>query len=456
MSLPEDSRVFGFSSEGEQIYNLQITVLQTGLLGAPDELSNYTCHSIPHVREVMQQAEYLFDVLHDWITDEIGLSVSELPEARVHLLLAAKLHDVGMCGTERLRKLLVHTDNMYHCFLGSSCVDADRRRKDCTALERFAREADEELLGWDRADKLMNGLCSRILCADPQRTNMSELTAQYHETVKNAIRRHHGENSARWTAVNRDVLESRYGADIDWNEVAVLVAMHNGGFKHHVDAEGNQKQWLDYCGALCSRTGLDATFLLDRHTQRRVLALASILRLADQRRSGSGLLTLDQRPIQVVVKADGGLQAEYEYAGVTRRLGLSKSNQIILSEKLNEFGEVALNRREDQWMMTHTLHFAMPGNKAARMLLIGKRIPGYMKEIQESLFRVCYGFGHVLCIRLEHKGEEQPFDERMQIPTEKLVRLDMKDDNKEESKEIFDRIDQAFQRFSTVWIEAVP
>ena len=105
--IPAD-KLFSFSPEEDAQYTLQLSLQLNRLLGAPDLLDLYSCHSQPHVLEVMEQCSMLLDALLPWLQEKIpGTSRAWMHD---HLLLSAKLHDIGMCGTASLRTLLKATD----------------------------------------------------------------------------------------------------------------------------------------------------------------------------------------------------------------------------------------------------------------------------------------------------------------------------------------------------------
>lgn len=79
MNGPSESFIFAFYEDEKQAYDLQTEVLN--LCGVVDALSNYTCHSVPHIQEVMELASMLFDALRDWLCQNIGLHLGELASA---------------------------------------------------------------------------------------------------------------------------------------------------------------------------------------------------------------------------------------------------------------------------------------------------------------------------------------------------------------------------------------
>lgn len=169
--------------------------------------------------------------------------------------------------------------------------------------------------------------------------------------------------------------------------------------------------------------GIDRKLLDDPQRRKRMLALVGILRLADQRRSGSRLLTMDQCAVHVIERTDGFLQAICVREGMTHRPDVSISNQIILSEKLNEFGPVTLSRRGSVWTMAHTLYYSRLDHEEARRLLIHRRIPSYVTEISDSLLKAGAGMRHTLLICASEKHAEASGSRAIRVSAEDLMSL---------------------------------
>ena len=384
-------------------YKLQIEVLSRDLPGALDELSNYSCHSIPHIQEVMEQSDYLFRLLQNWLTKEIGFSEEELDLARIHLLLAAKFHDIGMAGTESMRQLILHVDKMYTSYAASRFVSPAMANAFNEQLSNLAEISEKECSRWDKMPELYGTLCRAILGADQNKINNNDLISKYHDLVKKAIRKYHGETSARWIVEHKDVLKMRYGNDLQWDLIALIAALHTGNFYHHVDDRNTRRDCQEYCEYLCSSIGMDSSIVINCQTFKRVQVLASILRLADQRRCGSRLLTLTGKEISVVKTYTGALKVEYVADGIKRHLHINQSNEIIVAERLNDFGRIIVNEGNNCWNLCHEMFFYPVDDIVSEQLLVFRRIPSYVKEINDSLLGNAQMFHHVLDIKYDER-----------------------------------------------------
>lgn len=445
--------LFHFDSVEAEMYELQIHVLLKDLSGSMDTLSNYTCHSQPHIIEVMEQADMLLAALREWLLSAAGFEREEMPDVRRRLLLAAKFHDIGMAGTLTLRRLLHLTDQMHAQCRGASPSHAVFSGQVIQEFGALAQRADAECSRWNGYIPLRGRLFNRIAYgSDPSDICLS--LEAYHELLKNTIRKYHAENSARWIMQNRDRLAQRYGRDINWTVVGLIAALHTGTLFAHTDENGLAAGWRAYCERLCALFGTDGAFLRDPVMERRLLALTSILRVADQRRTGARLLTLDRRKISVATAADGRLVIEYAVDGLARRSRMARSNATILAEKLNEFGSVEVRPEGERWIMTHSLRFSHTENGSGRHALIHKRIPSYIQEIQNSAFRTGSGIKHILSIDIVDGRGKPPSADALSFSAADLLSLE--DGKPDDPADVCARaIDEQLRKYSSMAIRMV-
>ncbi len=396
-----------FHQDEEEIYNLQIKILGRKLVGSDDGLSDFTCHSIPHIREVMEQCDMLFSVMQNWLIEEIGFSEEDLPSAKKHLMLAAKFHDIGMAGTKSLRDLLIHVDKMYYSYLNPSFDLKEMHSRLTAEFKRLVETAENDISGWDRKSKLYDDrLYGRILGSDPYCENMTGLISKYHDMVQKTIRASHGESSFRWIIENKKKLADRYGNDLNWEFIALLAGLHTNSFLSHTDPEGKPHSCGEYCDKLCKLMEIHPVFLEDPKEFNHFQALAGILRLGDQRRSGSRARSLMQKNIQIIKKMDGKLCAAFENDGSWYYLQTKKANDIILSEQLNEFKKVVLEKNNDCWQMTHHMIYTTYDQMDTRKILLTNRIPSYTEEILDSILTSNHKIKHVLKIQFSQPEGE--------------------------------------------------
>lgn len=391
-------KLFAFTPEEDAQYTLQVTLQQRRLLGAPDALDLYSCHSQPHVLEVMEQCEMLLDAFLPWLREKLpGTSPAWM---RDHLLLSAKLHDIGMCGTESLRALLSATDKL-HTLLSSPGQESPA----LTAPYLRIMEAEAPRAGMDNPTWRQTLHLART--AD-EKALLSTL-AEYHEQIKQAIRKQHAANSGRYILAHADEFSGHYGPELDMTAVAVLAALHSSSSldKANIVPEGahylrirehiHRMVTQERSPAEADRITADAPF-------RRIIHLAALLRLCDTRRSGSRLTNMDQS--RLVCEVTGRQARLYkEKNGLREAIPLRASYEILTSEALTEFGPVTAHPNADgTWHIRHemTLHHA----ELPDMLDIfaRSRLRTYANEIDTGALEYSLGFTHEIFLHLEGLG----------------------------------------------------
>ena len=396
--IPAD-KLFSFSPEEDAQYTLQLSLQLNRLLGAPDLLDLYSCHSQPHVLEVMEQCSMLLDALLPWLQEKIpGTSRAWM---RDHLLLSAKLHDIGMCGTASLRTLLKATDKLYTLLSAPGQADPALTAPYLRVLEAEAHHAGMDNPTWQQVLELYRS-------AAGQKTLTAAL-AQYHEQVKMAIRKQHAANSGRYILAHADEFSAHYGPEIDMIAVAVLAALHSSSSldKANIVPEGRHYECIrehiremvtrERSAAEAERITADAPF-------RRIVYLAALLRLCDTRRSGKRLTNMDQS--RLVCEVTGREARLYkEKSSLREPIPVRASYEILVSEALTEFGPVTAHPNADgTWHIRHemTLHHA----ELPDMLDIfaHSRLRTYANEIDTGALEYSLGFTHEIFLHLEGLG----------------------------------------------------
>lgn len=416
---PNGALIRSFSREERAVYERQQTVLMHDLPGAQDQLSSYTCHSIPHVEEVMAQCDAMFTALTPWLTEEVGMDGEALRRGRIHLLLAAKFHDIGMCGTDAMAELLGNVDAQEREYPLRTPMAKPLLRAMRARMRILAEQAEREPTGMMKRVRFTgsayNGLCALPVTDEGCR----ERLLVYHEEIKNNIRSTHGESSARWVAEHQEELAARYGTQIDWHEVALLAALHTG-FVPFTDALP-----MTYAAALTAHLHLIGPDLTKDSERLRIFALAAILRLSDQRRNGSTLRTLDGKLIVLTKSPAGRLRLDIQGDDRARAVSTDVSYRILLSEKLCEFGPVGLEKRGAHWVMLHEMHLSHQQLPDMPELFVRQRLRAYGKELQESLFQPGGKLRHVLVLRPDHAPANGLRADAVQISMAALLRGEM-------------------------------
>ena len=374
-------KLFAFSPEEEAEYRRQITVLCQRLPSSKDCYDTYSCHSLPHVREVMGEADRLFGAMRPWLSAYIP--ADRMESARLHLLLAAKLHDIGMAGTENMHLLLDEADRLYYHADGAGEKKMDVR----AACGRMASLAESE--------SMVTGTCKLILNTMPDGSlpagKLKQALAAFHDEIQSAIRKRHAETSGRYILKHRGELTARYGPETDMGKTALIAAHHSNSVP---DDGGKQPFGSLFTEAYCRRfllrygTEEESERLCVPASLEEIFALASLLRLADCRRSGSKMCMIDLSPISVD-RTPGGRFVLYRLrSGVRENLAFNISLSIILSEACCDFGAVALTGDgENGWRMTHEMTLKYADDASIRELFQSNRIPSYVDELSSAMLK---------------------------------------------------------------------
>lgn len=384
-----------FTAAEDERYTLQVTLQRSRILGAADSLDLYSCHSQPHVLEVMEQCDKLLTAFAPWLKEKVpGVSPAWM---RDQLLLAAKLHDVGMCGTDVMRDLLAATDGLY-ALLCADQMDAAVMHPYLAVLRTRARDAALTTDTWMELVRL---------AADPvgHARLMLPVLAAYHEEIKSAIRKQHAANSGRYILSHAEEIAAHYGPDIDVATVAALAALHSSSSldKANIVPDGEHYDLIREHIRNMVQTHLsaaEAARITDHTHFRRIVHLAALLRLCDTRRSGSRLTNMDQARLVCEVR-EGRPSLYKEKDGLREVIPLRSSFEILASEALTEFGPVTINRTTQGWHIRHeiTLHHAEVDD--LRAIFASSRLKSYANEINTGALVYRLGYTHEIFLHLE-------------------------------------------------------
>ena len=371
--------IWTFSPEEKAEYEKQVKVLCQKLPDSEDRLNTYTCHSIPHVQEVMQETELLFQAMGPWIQTYIPQNRMEW--ARIHLILSAKLHDIGMAGTENMRSLLDLTDELY-LLADKTCERKSNIREKCGLLLQLAEienmETDQcRLIGHSMPDGAISP------------TQLKKTLAGYHDEIQKRIRERHAETSGRYILAHQEELSARYGKNIDTGVIALLAALHSNSSRDSIDPNAlNSSLSKEYCGQFIRMfsTEEESKRLCSPGMLTMVFALATLLRLADARRSGSKMCMMDLAPIFVDRTPGGRFILCKDNHGVREKLPFDKSREILLAEACNDFGSVELSGdKMNGWHLVHEMKLKYASEAEIRDLFKNVRIPTYISELTSAL-----------------------------------------------------------------------
>lgn len=392
------ARLLAFTPEEDAQYTRQITLQQHRLMTAPDALDLYSCHSQPHVLEVMEQCELLLSALSPWLRSCLpGTPPQWMYD---HLLLAAKLHDVGMCGTEAHRALLEAADRLFTLLSAPGGAPAALLAPYLCALLTQGQTAGLTTRAW-----------RDVRCwaedAPRHRPQLLHALSEYHEEVKQAIRRQHAENSGRFILTHADALAAHYGAEVDLLTVAALAALHSGSSLPDacIVPEGPDHERIrQYVHALVSeyRGKAEADRITGDGPFRRVVMLSALLRLADTRRSGSRLMSMDQTRLLCEVDATGQIGLYRLNGSLREAIPMRAAFEILASEALTEFGAVrAYPVSDGTWHICHEITLRNAGSPEIRNLFARSRLRTYAEELDTGALVCRLGFTHEIRLHME-------------------------------------------------------
>jgi len=393
-----NNTLFTFTPEEDAQYTLQTTLQQDRLLDADDALDLYSCHSQPHVLEVMEQCDVLLAAFDPWLKAMLpGVPRDWL---RDHLLLAAKLHDVGMCGTPALRALLQATDSL-HTLLTAPGAEPP------ALLEPYLLTLREQASPANLATRSWRDVLYYAEDAPRHEKPLIAARAAYHGEIKRAIRKQHAGNSGRWILQHRRALAAHYGPEVDLTAVAVLAALHSSSSLEKAnivpDGEHNARIRSLIRQMVAEEAGeAEAARITADEAFQRLVYPAALLRLADTRRSGSRLTNMDQSRLLCEVDPTGHISLCKVKDGLREAIPLRPSFEILASEAMTEFGTVAVYPNADgTWYVRHdvTLHHAE--QDLIRRMFAQSRLQSYANELNTAALVSRLGFTHEIRLHLE-------------------------------------------------------
>ena len=393
-------KMYTFTPQEAAEYDLQGELRQYRVLGAPDMLDLYSNHSQDHVREVMEQCDVLLTGFADWLA--VNLPGTDPDWMHDHLLLAAKLHDIGMCGTEPLRQVLQATDSL-HSLVTAGGENPSRAM--ASSLRDLRSAQDDPRLGLPSTGDIHRMLMDP---GTPRDTLLSAL-ADYHEQIKRAIRRQHAENSGRWVLSHLEELRAHYGPSVDFVTVGALAALHSSSSLEDacIVLQGEDGERVrHHLRQLITQevSAEEAARITTGEAFRRVVYLSALLRLADTRRQGSRLTAMDGARLVCRI-VNGHLRLYREQGGIREEIPLRMSYEILASEAMTGFGPVtAFPNADGTWHIRHemTLHHAeIP---AVGDLFARSRLKTYAGEIDTAMLNYPLGCSHEIFLHMEGVG----------------------------------------------------
>ena len=393
--IPQDT-LTSFTSWEDRQYSLQATLQHSRLHGAADALDLYSCHSQPHVLEVMEQCSLLLPAFLPWLRRELPGTDEEW--LRDHLLLSAKLHDIGMCGSEGQRLLLNAADEAHTLLSAHAAPDAQLLDPLLSVLQQEAPLAHLPPESWQSLPALaQSGQLPPLLSA----------LTRLHEAVKSAIRRQHAHRSGVVILRHAEEIRAHYGAQIDVAAVAALAALHSSSSLQDAcivpdGAMGEQIRAHVYALVADGLSEAEAARITAPLPFLRICLLAAILRLSDTRRSGSRLMSMDQSHLRCEVTSEGNVTLSRLHGGIREPIPQRIAFDILTGEALTEFGPVTVHPTSDGgWHIRHEMTLRHAEVPAICDVFARSRLRSYAEEIDTGALLYARGFTHEIFLHLE-------------------------------------------------------
>ncbi len=367
---------FVFHAFEDEQYRRQKCFLDYKLFAAEDALDFYSNHAQLHIEEVMEQCAVLFYSMEEWIR-------ARIPQADMqclfkHLLTAAKLHDIRMAPTPQQVDLLAATDDMY-AVTAAGRTDLPVLRGLCQKLVDTAERAGRRD---DRHIKVISAICEMpVIRREGWKKLSAELIAE-HDDVKQFVRKNHAPLGGLYVLDHAREIRAYYGEKLDITLVAVLVALHSTS-STGCDAIGydNEKLRAGTTVNICSLLNQRGVEMPCHEAWlNTAVTLASLLRLADTRRSGLRLTTIDGAHLFYQASI-GGAELYVDRNGTVQRITNRVARNILLSECITDFGSVHLVHRDDEWEMQHSLQVRDWQQEELINLFFASRLGSYINEL---------------------------------------------------------------------------
>lgn len=389
-----------FTAEENRCYNRQAEYPYFDLPIAQDSLDDYSCHSQAHVLEVAAQCGKMAEWFQEWLYER-GVSKTNTSWKK-DLEIAAKLHDIGMCGTGLLIELLDTVDELCERICSEEAPKETVRKKLMAKIENVSEQVNLQTSSYHKIQAFI---------ANPSKNRMKlvEQLAVYHDEIKSYIRKHHAPISGKWIFQHAAQILETYGDDRDIELIAILATLHSTSSTdiEHITSDGdNAKETKQYLSEYLKEFLNPEEYrnIIKDSKIRQITALASILRLADTRRSGAALQTLDKRCLEYKVNHDGTADLYKKMPWGLERVTNRTAHEILLAEAATEFGSIIVTRT-NCWHAVHEILVKNADNVEIGRLFSSQRLYSYVKEIDTAEFAQSKNFQNQFQIRL--KGIDQ-------------------------------------------------
>ena len=374
--------------------------------GMQMRLSDFTSHGMEHTREVCRECETLVGALRD-----AGVEIA--PATERMLQVAGKYHDIGMAdgdGMDAARSVVENLrDPRVDLEKAAKYLEIDENAGMRQIMENGGKNQTAAMayaVARERAENVRNMSPESPGYADALKEHQIAL-ARLQDRVYARMRSEHARRSGEFMLAYGDTQEcqQRYGGDLNYRNIACAIMLHSKNNSGCADlTEGLSKnegrEQKPAAQAACERFVAawnrehpenKASERFSREDVEQIALMASVLRVADNRRDGN-TATFTNGERVVVQKHDDsscGYRVYHGSVGADGAMALgkevrsNKSREIIGTEACTRFGKV----RWEDGALIHEIRLS--GVQFASLIeqVGARRIPDYVGEIESGVFR---------------------------------------------------------------------
>ena len=374
--------------------------------GMQMRLSDFTSHGMEHTREVCRECETLVGALRD-----AGVEIA--PATERMLQVAGKYHDIGMAdgdGMDAARSVVENLrDPRADLEKAAKYLEIDANAGMRQIMENGGKNQTAAMayaVARERAENVRNMSPESPGYADALKEHQIAL-ARLQDRVYTRMRSEHARRSGEFMLAYGDTQEcqQRYGGDLNYRNIACAIMLHSKNNSGCADlTEGLSKnegrEQKPAAQAACERFVAawnrehpenKASERFSREDVEQIALMASVLRVADNRRDGN-TATFTNGERVVVQKHDDsscGYRVYHGSVGADGAMALgkevrsNKSREIIGAEACTRFGKV----RWEDGALIHEIRLSGVQFASLMEQVGARRIPDYVGEIESGVFR---------------------------------------------------------------------
>ena len=374
--------------------------------GMQMRLSDFTSHGMEHTREVCRECETLVGALRD-----AGVEIA--PATERMLQVAGKYHDIGMAdgdGMDAARSVVENLrDPRADLEKAAKYLEIDANAGMRQIMENGGKNQTAAMayaVARERAENVRNMSPESPGYADALKEHQIAL-ARLQDRVYARMRSEHARRSGEFMLAYGDTQEcqQRYGGDLNYRNIACAIMLHSKNNSGCADlTEGLSKnegrEQKPAAQAACERFVAawnrehpenKASERFSREDVEQIALMASVLRVADNRRDGN-TATFTNGERVVVQKHDDsscGYRVYHGSVGADGAMALgkevrsNKSREIIGAEACTRFGKV----RWEDGALIHEIRLSGVQFASLMEQVGARRIPDYVGEIESGVFR---------------------------------------------------------------------